>query len=136
MRIFILEDEINQWPRNQILEILKDHDLTIATSCDEAKAKYVKGGYDLILLDHDMRGFFDASDFPNCGYQFVEWLISQGEVGKQRAPIMLHSQNPTGRRNMYIALDQSGYTVAQMPFSNAYLAWLKGRIVGAKGNRK
>lgn len=136
MKIFILEDEIHQWPRQQILEVLKDHDLTIATSCDEAKAKYVKGNYDLVLLDHDMRGFFDASDYPNTGYRFATWLVSLGEVGKQRAPIMLHSQNPTGRRNMFITLEQAGYTVAEMPFSNAYLLWLRGRMLADKTTQR
>ena len=128
MNIFILEDEIHQYPRNQILEVLAGHNLTIATSCDEAKQKYKKGTYDLVLLDHDMRGFFDSSDFPNTGFQFVLWLLDQGEVGKQQAPIMLHSQNPTGRRNMHVKLEAAGYVVSQMPFSPKYVEWLRKNV--------
>jgi CheY-like chemotaxis protein len=135
MKIFILEDEIHQFPRKQILDILEGHEVTIATSCEDAKKKYVKGAYDLVLLDHDMRGFFDPSDYPNTGYQFASWLVGLGEVGKQRAPIMLHSQNPTGRRNMYIMLNQTGYVVAEMPFSNKYLEWLKDMVITRKSKK-
>lgn len=132
MKIFILEDEIHQWPRKQILEALKGHDLTIATSCDEAKSKYKPNTYDLLLLDHDMRGFFDASDFPNTGFQFVLWLLSQNEQDKKRPQVMLHSQNPTGRRNMYLTLQQAGYTVGQMAFSGVYVDWLRTKIGSMK----
>lgn len=132
MRIFILEDEINQWPRQQILEVLKGHELTIATSCDEGKSLYKKGHYDLLLLDHDMRGFFDSSDFHNTGFQFVTWLIRQGETVREKAKVILHSQNPTGRRNMFISLEEAGYTVAEYAFSQSYLKWLAEKINSMK----
>src|ERR1044071_7427164 len=60
LRIFVLEDEIGHYPRNQIREVLKDFNVTYATNVIEAQLAY-KGPYDLLLLDHDMEGFYEDS---------------------------------------------------------------------------
>ena len=122
MRIFICEDEINFRPRNAILKALEGHDLTVATTKDEAIAIY-KGGYDLLLLDHDMRGLFDLSSHPSTAYHFVTWLVAQPFKKKPR--VILHSQNPEGRNNMRRELIKGGFRcVSEFPFSPSYVDYL------------
>jgi CheY-like chemotaxis protein len=122
MRIFILEDEIYQHPRKQILSALAQHELVVATSCEDAKEKF-SGQFDLLLLDHDMRGFFDSSDFPNTGYKFCEWLVKQPFLDIPQ--VILHSQNPRGRGNMAKLLTQHGFVPCEFPFSQSYVEYLK-----------
>ena len=122
-RFFILEDEIDRYPRNQIAEVLKQHGLTITRSCDQAIERYV-GGYDLLLLDHDMEGFFEDPNHPNTGYQFVKWLTSHEWKGS-KPQVMIHSHNPDGRKVMRLLLEEHGYHVTEMPFGAAYVRWLK-----------
>ena len=106
MTIFILEDEIHQAPRNIMLEILKDHELHVATSVPKAMKAFV-GDYDLLLLDHDMHGYYDSSDKPNCGYQFVKWLTAQP---LKRIPrVIIHSQNREGSLKMAAHLQECGW---------------------------
>jgi CheY-like chemotaxis protein len=125
MKIFILEDEIHTFPRKQMLAALSKHELTIATSCDDAKAKYQAGTYDMLLLDHDMRGFFDASTYHNTGYQFCVWMVEQEtQTGAKKPAIILHSQNHVGRKNMARFLEDARYTVAEYYFSQSYVDWL------------
>jgi hypothetical protein len=78
MRIFILDDEIHQW-RAPLKEALKGHDLNIAISCDHAiKVFPLCMPYDLMLLDHDMEGFFEHRvNYPNTGAEFVKWVVNE-----------------------------------------------------------
>jgi CheY-like chemotaxis protein len=123
MRIFILEDEIGHYPRNQILSALAKHELTVATSCPDAKKKY-DGPYDLLLLDHDMEGNYEyRPDYPNTGHQFVKWLVEQDPVPKPE--VVLHSQNPVGRTNMRQLLEEHGFSVTEFPFGPEYVKGLK-----------
>ena len=93
MQIFILEDEIDQYPREQLKQVLKKHELTIAKSCDEAIEKFC-GPYDLLLLDHDMEGNYEyRPEYPNTGYQFVRWLM-EWWADEKKPQVILHSHNP------------------------------------------
>lgn len=123
MKIFVLEDEIDRYPRNQIVEVLgKTHELTIARSFEEATRVWA-GPYDLYLLDHDMHGYYENSDAPNTGYQFVKWLTEQENIGTKQA--VLHSQNPVGRRNMLLHLSERQWTTQEVPFGKDYVAALR-----------
>lgn len=122
MKIFILEDEIHKYPRNQLKEVLEHHTLTLAVSVEDAKAKF-KGVYDLLLLDHDMEGFYEKSDAPNTGHQFVKWMLEA--FPEFDAPVILHSQNPVGRYNMRNLLMGMGFDVQEFPFGPAYVKALK-----------
>lgn len=124
-KIFILEDEIGRWPRCQILHALEGHEVTFATSVPEAKTTY-KGHYDLLLLDHDMEGFYEdpSAAHGNTGTAFVNWLVDQHLKLPQQ--IILHSQNPVGRKAMRERLADVGYTnVDECPFGPAYIKHLK-----------
>ncbi len=125
--IFILEDEIDRFPRRGIVKALTGHNLTIARSCQDAKGKYLerKTDFDFLLLDHDMRGFYDKSTFHNTGYQFVKWLVEtiihEGKLPK----VVLHSQNEAGRREMRNLLAVHKFKTLEFEFSMAYLEWLE-----------
>lgn len=126
MRIFILEDEIDQYPREQLKMLAVKHNLTVAKSCNEAIQKY-KGPYDLLLLDHDMEGNYEyREDFPNTGYQFVKWLV---ENETDRPQVILHSQNSVGRKNMLHLLHDHGFSVDECQFGPAYVKQLKAQLL-------
>jgi CheY-like chemotaxis protein len=123
LNIFILEDEIDSYPRNQLKDVLKGHNLTIAKSFPEAKKKF-HGPYDLLLLDHDMEGFYELNpSHPNTGHQFVKWMVLQEPVPKP--PVILHSQNHIGRKNMSGVLHDHGFTFQEVPFGPPYIKALK-----------
>src|ERR1043166_489106 len=91
LKIFILEDEIDQYPRNQLKDILRNHELTIARNAHEAKDLY-KGGYDILLLDHDMEGFYEDPEakHKNTGTWFVRWLV-ENDVNEPKHPgVLIH----------------------------------------------
>lgn len=122
MRIFILDDEINQHPRNILLTTLSSHDLTVATNSFEA-AKIYTPPYDLLLLDHDMRGFYDDPEYEDTGYQFVKWLVAK-EL-ERKPQVILHSQNSEGRLVMMMLLSQYKFRVQEFAFSHAYVNYLQ-----------
>jgi len=132
MDIFILEDEINRYPREQLKQILeKKHNLTIAMSYDEGVERY-KGPYDLLLLDHDMEGNYEyRPEFPNTGYQFVKWLVNGFKNCDglcKRPQVILHSHNQTGRERMRHLLEDHGFSVDECRFGPAYVKQLKEQL--------
>ncbi len=123
MRVFVLDDEVLQAPRNAIIDALKDHDLTLATSVADAVGKW-HGPYELILLDHDMRGYYESSHVPHSGYQFVKWLLKNKMLAHPRPEVVLHSQNAEGRKNTGKLLNQYGIPSLEFPFSDKYVTML------------
>lgn len=130
LQCFILEDEIDHYPRNQIKEVLESagHDLTIATSRKDAESKY-KGGYDLLLLDHDLEGHYESSEHPNTAYQFLKRLLQDGWTDKKKPTIILHSHNVDGRKNMRLLLQDYGLVAQEFRFDENYVKELK-RVYG------
>jgi CheY-like chemotaxis protein len=129
LRVFILEDEIYREPRNQILEILRRHRVTIATSVVGAKYNFGKDSpYDLLLLDHDMRGFPEESHVPHSGYQFCRWLTDNYE--KPDLDVFLHSQNHRGRAVQRALFNAHGWRVHEHSFGPAYLEFLETFVKG------
>ncbi len=122
MNVFILEDEIDHHPRREILEVLKGHTITCARNVEEAKHLYTHP-YDLLLLDHDMQGFYEDSSHPNTGFQFTIWLVEQ-----KLPPVstIIHSQNSKGRWNMLRHLHENGWNeLKEMHFGPDYIKFLK-----------
>ena len=127
MKVFVLEDEIDSSPRNQIKLALQDHNLTLARSVEEAKRVF-KGPYNLLLLDHDMEGHIEPNlDHPNIGMRFVEWLLTKPQP-KKKPLVVLHSQNRAGRKRMRDALEAEGYKVIEIEFSYKYVDQLKPHL--------
>jgi len=123
MHIFILDDEINSGGlsnRSNLKDILGRHNLTLATSCAEAEKVYKTGTYDLLLLDHDMEGFFETTkDHPNTGLQFCKWLV-KNEPKAHRPPDLIHSHNPYGKRAMRLLLEDYGFKAEEHFYGRAY----------------
>lgn len=129
MKIFILEDEVDFYPRIQLRQVLeKKHELTIARSCDDAIEKF-SGPYDLLLLDHDMEGNYEyRPEYPNTGYQFLKWLVENMETffdGIDLPHVILHSHNPVGRKRMKGLLEGQGFVVAEHRFGPDYVKHLR-----------
>ncbi len=122
LRIFILDDEVGSAPRNAMLKALARHELTVVKNRVDAQNIY-KPGFDLLLLDHDMRGFFDSSDHPSTAYHFVKFMVLLAHKVKPR--IILHSQNPDGRTNMKKLLKEYGFQSEEYPFSPGYVRFLE-----------
>lgn len=131
MRIFVFDDEVHIGgldQRDDLKKVLAGHELTFATTPDEAIKVYT-GEYDLMLLDHDMEGFPEhRMDYPNTGFKFVQWL-TQKEVMKvhpvNKPQVILHSHNHKGRARMMHLLNLAGFHVAEMPYSHKYIQFLK-----------
>lgn len=129
MNVFVLEDEIHREPRREIVRILDAAGVqyTFATSCEEAVKLFKPNAYDLLLLDHDMRGFFETPDYPNTGYQFVRWLVTTSQ--RTKVPIVIHSQNPQGALRMERHLGDCGFqNTVRYPFSSSYTKWLADKF--------
>jgi hypothetical protein len=141
-KIFVLDDEIRDEPgytggyenRVILLEALKGHDLTIALTVEEAKAKWGDGRWDFVCLDHDLGGYPERTNHPNTGTAFLKWLL------KEPLPlplvVFLHSVNPPGRGSMVglIRDYQRQFPKApeirwqETPFSQAYVQALQGML--------
>jgi CheY-like chemotaxis protein len=129
MRVFVLEDEIYGYRRPLLYALVGASSTTVATSREEAEASW-QGftAYDLVLLDHDMRGVFDSSEYPNTGHQFLSWALYReypdgpealwvdGRGLPATPKVILHSQNDVGRRNMRNLLLAYGIVPEEFPF--------------------
>ena len=132
LRIFLLEDEADRYPRKQIVDILEvKHNLTIAQSCAEGMEKFT-GPYDLLLLDHDMEGDYEyREEYPNTGYQFVKHLAENMEEffdGLGLPQVILHSHNPVGRKRMRDLLEGQGFSVDECRFGPDYVKQIKEQL--------
>jgi CheY-like chemotaxis protein len=141
MRVFVLEDEIYGFRRPLLYALVGATSTTVATSREEAEASWQGfNAYDLVLLDHDMRGVFDSSEHPNTGHQFLSWALSREypdgpEVDGVRGlparipKVILHSQNDVGRRNMRNLLLAYGIVPEEFPFHTIrYPAHISGLL--------
>lgn len=124
LKVFVLDDEIHLNPRNAILGALKSHSLTVAVSRKDAQAKFA-GPYDLILLDHDMRGFYESSDVEHSGFQFLKWLLGKDANALAGAKVIVHSQNSVGRANMRKLMLEHGVEAQEFHFGQTYVDHLK-----------
>ena len=124
MKVFLLDDEAYIRPRSEIIDILApNHELTVATSFYHARDIY-KPPYDLLLLDHDMRGLYGEDPrFHNTGWQFVVWMREM----LKPAHVILHSHYEKGRYAMGVVLEDHKIPFEHCPFSPSYLKLLKER---------
>lgn len=139
MRIFIFDDEIHGY-RSGILTALAGHDLTIATTLDEALACFAgtsSPAFDVWLLDHDLHGFYESPSHPDTGSGWLRILAERNLFDGLGMPrVILHSHNEPGRDSMQAILeDNTDWTdITQFRFSPAYVKALPDLING--GNMK
>lgn len=129
LRIFVLDDEVYREPRNAILELLRKHHVTVATNVIQAKNNFKRDQpYDLLLLDHDMRGYPEESHVPHSGYQFCRWLCDNYE--RPTCDVFLHSQNFNGRAAQRALFNAHGWRVHEHVFGPIYLEFLESFVKG------
>lgn len=125
LNLFVLDDEIRKFPRNAIIALCNGHRLTLAESFDEGKKKYNPDPqYDIVILDHDMHGYYQSPKTPDSGFQFACWMIQF----HPKTEIILHSQNPTGRQAQRAVFNKYDWLVHEHSFGAPYLEFLKGFI--------
>lgn len=78
MRIFVLDDEIQGY-RQGIIAALSSHELAIATTFAEALSAFEQPQpFDVLLLDHDLHGFYESPDSGDTGSELLRELNSYG----------------------------------------------------------
>jgi len=124
MKIFVLEDSRERV--NWIKGSFYFTDIDIAM--DMCEADNYKGGYDLLMLDHDLgdRQMVDSSD-KNTGYEFCKRLVKNEQ--NKKVDIVIHSHNPCGAGAMKNYLVEHGFkNVLQLPFGELVQMWNTGKI--------
>ncbi|GAB5493630.1 MAG: hypothetical protein Phog2KO_38450 [Phototrophicaceae bacterium] len=95
MKILLLEDNPNRI--KYFKNGLKNHHLTVCTHAKSAKKALKKAQFDIIFLDHDLRGYPEDPESDNCGSEIAHYIIAR-EIGCPH--IILHTENPIGREAM------------------------------------
>ena len=101
MNILLLEDNTNriQWFKNRT----KNHHLTVCGHARAAKQALKKGTFDMIFLDHDLRGKPEPPSSDNCGSEVARFIADRGIT----AVVVLHTENPVGHEAMEALLPNS-----------------------------
>ena len=102
MNILLLED--NPHRIKFFKNGLKQHHLTICGHASAAKKVLKKQRFDIIFLDHDLRGKPEDPESLNCGTEVARYIVDY-EI--ECPHIILHTENPIGRDAMEILLDYS-----------------------------
>ena len=55
--------------------------------------------FDMVCLDHDLGGKTFVTSGENTGYEVCEWITNNVDKVKD-TPIVIHSYNPVGAKNM------------------------------------
>jgi CheY-like chemotaxis protein len=122
MKIFILEDDPTRV--NGFNEMFPDYDLTVTEFFSEAKELLTQNKYDVIFLDHDLGGRqMVSSDEEETGYQVAK--IIDDTINKD-VPVLVHSWNPEGAKNIANVLTNGKRQVVVIPFGYFDGSILKG----------
>ncbi len=136
-KIFLLEDEayvdagFDNPPRSMILKLLSRHEVTTAISSDDAKVRFdPRAGYTHLIIDHDMEGWPNPDlTYPNCGLNFIQWMVSRHRLPVPCPEVFVHTQNARGKAAIVKLLKASGYKkVSEHYFGRDYLNHLSERF--------
>lgn len=117
MKIFILEDRPERMTFFQ--KKFKGHKLFASDNVSEAKKLFKKHEpFGLIFLDHDLdlQTHVDSRE-ENTGYQFAKFL----EEKDINIPVIIHSMNIPGARNMMSVLERQKVKFIPYPVLMTYL---------------
>jgi len=124
IKIFVLED--SQERIDWIIDNFSFADIDIAM--DMCEKENYKGGYRLLMLDHDLgdRQMVDSSD-ENTGFEFCKWLVKNEK--DYTVDILIHSHNPCGTDAMMNYLIKYGFkNVITLSFGELVKGWNCGTI--------
>ena len=114
MKIMILEDSAERVI--SFYNMFNNQSLTIVNTAEDAinLVNYIK--FDVIFLDHDLgeRVYVDSEE-KNTGYQVAKIL---SDSMNSKTPIIIHSWNPIGVKNMKNTLKNHKAQVVDIPFGN------------------
>jgi len=101
--VLILEDDpfrVKAFKRKFI-----GHSVTVTDNATEAIVLLKSKSWDYLFLDHDLGGEQMVSSGPGTGYEVAKFLEENPQY--QPVNIALHSLNPSGRKNMQMALPEA-----------------------------
>lgn len=95
-----------------------DYDVTIACNVKECLRELSRENFDIVMLDHDLRGVdFEDPDSPECGMEVVRYLGKTGwPEGKSKPVFKVHSSNLFASHLMVQELRKIGLTAYQDRF--------------------
>lgn len=83
-------------------------------SAAECISELGKQNFDLVFLDHDLRGIhFDDPDNENSGSEVVRWIVAYKPTVKE---FVVHSYNHVQAPKMVKNLIDAGYKASWKPF--------------------
>jgi CheY-like chemotaxis protein len=102
MNILLLDDNSHRIAYFQ--SALKGHKVVVCRHARTAIHALKESPFDVIFLDHDLRGEPADPDDENCGSEVARFIADRDIPCKQ---IILHTENRIGRESMETILPQS-----------------------------
>ncbi|MGB1285533.1 MAG: cyclic-phosphate processing receiver domain-containing protein, partial [Aggregatilineales bacterium] len=124
MNILLLEDSLR---RIKFFKAgLQSHQLTICQHAKSAKKALKKQQFDMIFLDHDLRGRPEHPDSDNCGTEVARYIV---DYDIQCDWIILHTENAIGREAMEAELLERCQTIPYNKLKKIGLRAILERII-------
>lgn len=120
MRVLIIEDS------EERIKKFREHFIgnTVVFTKDVSEAKNLidKAGWNLICLDHDLNDEdLMTSKVEGTGHEVARYMIeNMNEDDKKQLTVIIHSYNIGKAKVMEEELQQSGFTVHQIPFDSFF----------------
>ena len=115
MKIIFLDDSLNRWRSFRSKIPSADHVETVA-ECVAAIQK--EADIDWLFLDHDLGGeTWVDSNREDCGMEVVRYLCANDCTSRIKN-IVVHSQNESAAKEMYLKLKDAKYNTQLVPFIN------------------
>lgn len=120
MNIFFLDDDLHR--RNKFKQNSIGHQVTFATSADEAFKIFPDNTFDIIYLDHDLSQEHYSGDYgvEKTGLDVAKELKNHRHL--HQALVFVHSLNPEGRQNIKSVL-KTFFQVYLPEDLNASMLW-------------
>ena len=125
MNILLIEDNTNRI--TFFKNALKKHKLTVCGHARAAKRAIKKEKFDIIFLDHDLRGKPEDPSSDNCGSEVARFIMDKGI---ECNCIVLHTENRVGRESMEELLPDS----ITIPYSTLKKIGLHNVLKNAQNN--
>lgn len=110
LNILIVED--NKERIAEFKQRLVGNNVIVVNQSRDGIARLRAGDIDVLFLDHDLAGTGEPEpSSEHTGYEVAEWLEKNPRF--QPGQIIVHSLNPTGRKNILAALPNA----IELPFA-------------------
>ena len=108
-RMLFLDDRTRRL-HSALRQFAGEYDVTIATNTKECLRALSSQNWEVVSLDHDLRGVdFEDPDSPECGMEVVRYLGKTGwPEGKPKPVFKVHSSNIFAADLMILSLRKIG----------------------------